>query len=757
MKIPFLEIGISFAAGIALSLVIPSGIWLWILLFLFLPLLFFSKGRNWFSPVLWSVFLILGILHGQFDSRKIEPAILKQIQRPEFKNPASVSGRVITEPQKKIRGRRETLSFILEANVLALRAGNRMKYFRSDGKVQVFLNQSAVVPQTGDRLRLWGELKLLEPPRNPSGFDYQRYLQNQDVAAIMTVYGKKSARILNPGGWNFFRMVSRWRLGLASHIEELFRGEDAAFIKALILGMRKDISNTRNNEFLKTGTSHLLAISGLNIAMAAGSFYLILLCCKIPQKAAAGFSLGVTLLQVLIAGLGLPVQRAGIMAGAGFAALLLEREKSGLNLFFLAFFALLWLDTRYLWNISFQLSFFSLFWLMIFPHWFYIKNAWLSAFANTAAVLLGTFPLVVYHFNVFSPMGILANFLGIPLFHWTLLSAFLALLLGKIPFLGSALTGTCHYVLQAGLNWISICSKPDWGYWFLAKPSFFHLEIYYFTLGLWLLSLKLPLLKRRILQGFFLSCWFVSFAVFFRSPVADRFQMTLWSAGSNEIAHVQFGKKNHWLLNAGRTFPGDQAQWIITPYLRALGLKELTGILFTDWKKRHVSGLSSLQEQFRFRYLIYPWPGMKARISEEPEKLYLQYGDRIKMPEGGSIEILEQSKASFVFEIKNSEANFLFLYSFPHENGKFLKPADVLIFSSEISRSPEEDLKQWIKKVKPKLIIAPQGNGILLPENILRLDLETSGAVTLIPEMTGTQKQLEIQTQSGKSFEIPLR
>jgi competence protein ComEC len=650
--LPFCWLALSFAAGSVLVHFFPACAQVLISsLFVFFPALFVLKNHKYFMPVLLIVIFLFGTAFGHYDRTKPSPDIEKRMTFLDLERPIVLFGKVASEPEIKTKGRKVTVSFVLEAS----RIGRR----KTEGKVQVFLFQPGTAPQIEDEIRLWGKIKPVPAAVNPAQFDYQKYLKEKDITLLMNVYGAGSVRLLKPGSsWSFCRAVANTRKQIGIAIDSLFRESDRVFIKALILGERKNLDPQWKNDFMKTGTSHLLAISGLNIALAAGSFYILMIAAGLSQKTAALFALIATVFQVFIAGLGIPVQRAGIMACFGFLALLLERERNGLNIFFFSFLVLLVLDTRSLFNISFQLSFLSLFCLIVFAQHWKGRWPWLEAFASSAAVMAGTLPIVIYHFNVFAPISILANLMAIPFFHLTLFSALLALVTGFLPVLPDLFAGLSHYFLHAGLVWIHFCSKPHWGYQFLLKPAGFHMVFYYFSLGLFLL-LNRGTKRLRALKWTSLFFWIISFGLLFRPLKSGGFEMTCFAAGSNEIMHLQFEDGSHWLINSGRSLPSDQAEWIIAPYLRSKGIKKLKGIIFTDYLKRHTAGFETLKRNFEFEYVIGPYFYKEKAMLPASGLRQLRKKDRILIPDGSIIEVLDHYQARFTLGLTHGSHKFL--------------------------------------------------------------------------------------------------
>jgi hypothetical protein len=140
--------------------------------------------------------------------------------------------------------------------------------------------------------------------------------------------------------------------------------------------------------------------------------------------------------------------------------------------------------------------------------------------------------------------------------------------------------------------------------------------------------------------------------------------MTVFAAGSNELMHLQFADGSHWLVNAGRSLPSDQAEWIVAPYLRSKGIKKLKGIVFTDYLKRHTSGFETLRRNFDFQYAAGPYLYKEDLRLPGPPLVQMCKGDRILIPDGSILEVLDHFQGRFVLGLSHGEHKFLI---FPHD------------------------------------------------------------------------------------------
>lgn len=500
---------------------------------------------------------------------------------------------------------------------------------------------------------------------------------------------------------------------------------------------------------MKTNTSHLIAISGMNITLVAGSLFLISLFLGLPQKGAAVMGILATAGYVFLSGAGLPVVRAGWMAGLFFTGLLLEREKDLANSLFFAFFSILVFDPLALFQVGFQLSFLCVLSLVLFS----FEEEWIRGreWLQTAVVLIGTFPLCIVYFNIFSWTSLLTNLLAIPLFHLGVLGGLGALLAGEIPFLGPLFIQGGVWTLKAGVAWIHFWANKSWGYVYLQPPSWKSILFYYGALGGVLLIQKFPRLRFPLARPLSLSLWLAAALLFFLPSEKSRFALTVFASGQNEILHVEFPEGGHWLVNTGRAAPSNQARWILNPFLRRSGVSRLAGIFLTDFSKRHSGGLETLLGNFSVTSLFYPAdleipPGFKfqlqSRRMRRVTKVPLREVARVSVEKEGGFQILSVKGNHVFLTVYYRDQKFLLLPTW--KSGeirqalpqlKRLSSVEVLILPA--SGRPEESLWQEIlSSLLPQQVVLTQKKPAwepliqsLLREEIPVLFLSETGAL----------------------------
>ncbi len=716
MNLPFFWLASGWIAGIlAARLTEISFRFCWAVLVCGLPFLWCSRGRRIFLLLFVFLTAVISALYFQLRYDEQDTAVRSWAQAGVLR----LEGVVRSAPRLQITGKKRKVSFILSATNLTVRRKGRTEYYATQGKVQVFLFQPSVVPEYGDRVRLFGTLERPFPALNPGNFDYRDYLEQRGMAVIFQGYGGRSIRLIRAGNpLDFFRIANRIRSAIGRRLELFFAPEAANLFKALIIGERKDVDPQLNEDFVKTGTSHLLAISGLNIALLIGSLYGAAIAFRIPQKPAAFLGLCFTAAYVIVAGADAPVVRAGWMTGAGLTALLLEREKNSINTFFLAVFLILTAEPKSLTFVSFQLSFISVFALIVLfrllpGHW-----GRAAAFFQTFAASIGTFPVVVYYFHIFSPVSFFANVLAIPLFHLALLTAFGTLLLSWVPGLNAWIAMAAQGGLNCGIAWIRFCASFPYGYFYLPEPAVFQIVLYYLLLGSWI-GLSLSASRKQVwLKSAVLSVLLLTALSFFWKRHEPGFSLTILAAGRNEVMHLNLEEeRRHILINTGRCFPKNQADWVIGPYLRSQGIKKLDAVILTDWAKKHTGGLETLRRNFVWDRLWYPAPSGKDFLARElaasnrSKSETLRAGMRIPLGLHGEIGVLDIVAGRMIGLISYGDRKVLLLPPLGSDvaaslrkNSAWLKNIDLLVVPS-LRHDEKRLFEKLFDEVDPGMVV----------------------------------------------------
>ncbi|MEW6400521.1 MAG: ComEC/Rec2 family competence protein [Chloroflexota bacterium] len=273
----------------------------------------------------------------------------------------------------------------------------------------------------GQVVRLRGNLKT--PPENED-FSYRDYLARDNVFAYMTMV--EVTVLPQQQGSLLLKAVYALKERSLAAIYKIFPDPEASLLAGILLGVDTGLPREMQDAFKNTGTAHIIAISGFNIAIIAAIF--ISLFSKIfGPRLGAVFAIAGIAFYTFLVGADAAVVRAALMGTLSIFAKQVGRRNLGLNT--LAFVALImaFVNPLTLWDVGFQLSFFATLGLILYAEPLANGATWLvSRFSSpdaarkvvplisdfvllTIAAQITTFPIMAYHFQRFSLISLIAN------------------------------------------------------------------------------------------------------------------------------------------------------------------------------------------------------------------------------------------------------------------------------------------------------------------------------------------------------------
>ena len=299
----------------------------------------------------------------------------------------------------------------------------------------------------GDMLLVTGDLET--PPRFDD-FDYEAYLAHQEIYSTM-LYPEielvEQGRGFKPLGW-IYSLRNKLSLTIARVLPE----PQASLAQGIILGLRGNIPSELRADFARTGTAHLLAISGLHLSIVAGmllSFGIWLFGRR--RYIYVWLALGGIWLFALLTGMHPPVLRAVIMVSIFLSAELLGRQRNAITALSFAAAIMVGISPLILRDASFQMSFMAMTGLIfVFPPLQSLSrnavrkilgedgtmvstaNFVVDSLSVSMAAIIAVWPLIAYYFGIISPVAPLATFFSLLALPGIIISGALAGGLGLI-------------------------------------------------------------------------------------------------------------------------------------------------------------------------------------------------------------------------------------------------------------------------------------------------------------------------------------
>jgi competence protein ComEC len=382
-----------------------------------LLLLFFSRKHRKFI-VLSGLGIILFVTAAAYSYSSLNVVDANRVRFYNDLGVYEIKGTLISDPDV----RDQTTHLSLTASAIRLDAGWR----DVSGKVLVFVPRYPVY-HYGDVLLVTGELRT---PPQMDDFDYPGYLAHQGIYATMLY---PEIEVLNTGqGFPPLAWIYSLRGHLAQTLARVLPEPQASLAQGIILGIRSSIPQDLRDDFSRSGTAHLLAISGLHLGVMAGILLGIGLWLFGRRRYLyVWLAFGAVWLYAIITGMSPPVVRGAIMASLFLIAEALGRQRSAMVALTFAAAVMAGINPYILGDASFQLSFLAMAGLVfVFPVLRTCGRQLIAArlgeegalvsFAgvtvDTLSASLGAviavWPLIAYYFGVLSFVGPLATFLA---------------------------------------------------------------------------------------------------------------------------------------------------------------------------------------------------------------------------------------------------------------------------------------------------------------------------------------------------------
>ena len=467
-----------------------------------------------------------------------------------------------------------------------------------------------------EQWRLRVRLKRPRGTINPGGFDAERYALERGIVAVGSVRAADDDAALSRDAL----CIDGFRARVGDTIvAALGESTSADLLRALAFGDQHAMSEGEWSVARATGIPHLIAISGLHIALFASfGVGLMRLIWKIAPRLTlrwpaplleACASLLFAIAYAIVAGFGLPTRRALIMIGALLIANLLRRAKAPVHALALAVIVLLIADPLCVLSSGFWLSFVGVGWLMFCLHDSTArKHGWRNLMRSQGVASLGLLPLGIWFFGQSSLIGPLANLIAVPLICFFVLpvGVFAALIAIGLPAIGFPLLVLVGHVLDALWYALEKFSQIPGALWYFPEPGFVAL-ILALVGAFWLLQLRgVP--ARGV--GVFLMLPLLMPA---QSNLRDgAFDAYVLDVGQG-LAIVVRTSRHTLIYDAGPHYQSgfDLGEAAVVPALRALGIEHPDRMIISHGDSDHAGGAASVDAAF---------PHMDIE-SGEPERL----------------------------------------------------------------------------------------------------------------------------------------
>lgn len=573
--------------------------------------------------------------------------------------------------------------------------------------------------------QLWAFTVRLKPPHgtnNPGGFDYERWLFVEGIGATGYVRTQPEPELMENGSIRTGLLV--WRQHIAEQLGQILADSSSLpMIKALTIGDGDSLTPMQWEIFRKTGTTHLMVISGSHIGLVAGLVYLLVIrlwawsgvLAWSPQKVAAILALLIAVFYAGLTGFSVPAQRSALMVAIAMIAIIQQRNTRPYNVLAIALFAVLLVDPLVVLSAGFWLSFIAVS-LIIYsiagrlgkPGFFRgsLKINWVTS--------VGLAPLLLFFFQQVSLIAPLANLIAVPIISLVIVP--LALLATLVMFISQLMAAKIFFVVDLALQglWWLLVKLAD-----LPLSTVSHAQPYWWALGFAVPGILL-LFAPKGMPSRWLGMVMLLPLVFTESSkiASGTIKMTLLDVGQGLSAIVQTA--NHVLVyDTGAKFSAvsDMGQSVLVPFLRSQGVDKVDSLIVSHGDNDHIGGVDSLLANL----------STEAVLTSVPEKLSQYSPGRCKSGQSWSWDdvkfsilspqignLLSDNDNSCVLQIQAQQGTTLLTgdieaaaESWLVDTYKDKLKADVLVAPHHGSQT--SSTLAFLKAVQPSVILIPAG------------------------------------------------
>lgn len=477
----------------------------------------------------------------------------------------------------------------------------------------------------GDTYTFQGKLRSPFEVSNPSQFDYGKYLKN---FGVFTFFYADDVHSVSPKTqisfkWKFLQSLNNIRNDIIQAHARQLKSPNLELLGGIVFGDDAVAPpDELKNSFQHSGLLHLLAASGMNVALIYGIWFFILRKFKAPFNFTVSSGIFVIVFYALMTGLGASVIRAALMLIFILIGKLIDRDAHSISL--LSFVALLMLiyNPAYINDVGFQLSFLVTFGLLVTAPVIFEKEKEKrekeeqSFFSKILHILSGTIlipiiaqiwiaPIQMYYFNSFSLYSIFANIASLPFVTVISFGGFISAVLALIKPIANQICFLFDLVLNPVLNILvtisNYFSNLPHSLIQMPQPSIFQIFLYYGIVLLSILLLKIGKNIKVIFTTSFLSLVLIISCFHFPD---NKLETIVFNVQNADSFLIKTPKNKYFLIDSGKmSYNGGktQAQMIILEYLKDRGIKNIEGFIITHFDSDHAGGAVDLMNNLNIK------------------------------------------------------------------------------------------------------------------------------------------------------------
>lgn len=486
----------------------------------------------------------------------------------------------------------------------------------------------------GDVISFRGNITIPEKLGNPYEFDYKKYLNSKNIVGTITTYEIKliDVKINNL----FVKLVYDLKDKISNRLDNIMPKEDSNLFKSMLYGEDKFLDDDIKEDFKQSGLSHLLAVSGSNIATLM--MVISYISKKLNKSLSIIFTLVISYAFCIFCSFELSILRASLLLVITNISRRSERKLNTYLKIFFSFILICIYNPFSVFNIGMIMSYLAVISIVMFQNQIfsffdilvksilnikYIKPKGIKKLiynflyiiifplSFTISVQILLFPIQIYFFNSFYLITFLSNIVISYIDNIFSIIGFVTVMLSYLPYVSNILANVSFLILKVIIYLVKIFSKFEFLNLKLATPDIVSVLIYYACIMV--LNYKkyiILYIKRKyrnlinvimksfyILAIMYILCSYV-YANFFSNYVI------YFNVEQGNMALIHYKGKNI-IVDIGST-KDNLASNIIINYLNKKNISSIDAVILTHFHTDHINGINdNLLSKVKIKKVIY--------------------------------------------------------------------------------------------------------------------------------------------------------
>ena len=543
----------------------------------------------------------------------------------------------------------------------------------------------------GDTINLKGDIRIPQYAKNPSQFDFSKYLQYRKTFSL--IYVKENWQITGHANdflGKFLRKLNDTRTNIINIHAQNIKSPMLEILGGIIFG--DDAVNPdedTKNSFINSGIFHILAASGMNVTLIFGIWFFFAKNLRFNYKFSIITGILLILFYTCMTGFGPPIIRAFLMLTLILIGKLINRSTSTISLIFLVAFLMLIYNPLMLLDIGFQLSFLVTFALILsaplitFNFNFKPLNYIFGACLIPLIAQIYAAPLQMYYFNTFTIYSVFANIAIVPVLSIVSFIGFISSIIALINPISDKICFIADFILNPLLIYIvkiaQFFSKLPHSIITTSKPMLIQIFLYFAIIISITCVLRYKLYYKKILCLICTIC--IMFLITFIKIENNNPEIIFFSVENADAILLKAPNKDYFLIDTGKApylNSSTQAKNIIIKYLKDRGINKLEALILTHFDADHAGGSIDILENLKINniYITDVYENtilseniikyikdknLNSKVIKEETPIYNKDNFKLNLikPKGGQIKT--ENQKSLLTHLNYGAQNILFM------------------------------------------------------------------------------------------------